>query len=108
MSGDTQPFIQTVGTVDHHDQTSLGGEITRTVGNASPSVLDSKPRTTEDTKLESRGDTGTGSGTHGDATGSRTSSEPGVVGEIRTVGSTDPGSGDTAAKDAIGSEQGRQ
>lgn len=107
MSGDTEPFIQTVGTVDHRDHTDLADEITRTVGNASPRVLDSESDKTKDGKLETHSDTVKGSGTQRDATSPPKSNEPGVVGQIRTVGSVGSGGGDDAAKDSIESRQGR-
>lgn len=95
MSGDTEPVIHTVGSVDGPDQKPLRDEISGSKGIIPPRAPATKMDKTEDRKEESRGDTSVGPGTRHDATSPLTSSEPGVVGEIRTVGSADPVDGDS-------------
>lgn len=90
MSDDTQPVIHTVGSVDKHDQTNLGDDITQPVENIQPRVLDNKLEDTEKRKEVNLGDSVAGSGTQDKVASPHASREPGVVGEIRTVGSVDP------------------
>lgn len=97
MSGDTEPVIHTVGSVDGPDRKTLRDEISASKETIPPRAPATKLDETEDRKEEYHGDTVTGFGTRHDATGLLNSSEPGVVGEIRTVGSADPTDGDAGA-----------
>lgn len=97
MSGDTEPVIQTVGSVDRHDQAKLSQNVTGSADKTPLKVLDNKLDNVKSKKEESRNDAVTAPRTHNEAAGPSTTSEPGVVGEIPTVGAADPGDDNTAA-----------
>lgn len=87
MSGDTEPVIQTVGSVDRHDQAELSDKIRGSVDKVPLGVLHDKLHDAKSKREETRDG----------ASSPLTSSEPGVVGEIRTVGTADRSDGGAAA-----------
>lgn len=98
MSGDSEQFIQTIGSVDkhdesiesveRHDQAELSDKIKGSGDKVPLGVLHDKLDDVKSKEEEAQDNDVTA---HGQPSHPSTSSEPGVVGEIRTVGSAEPG-----------------
>lgn len=93
MSGDSEPVIQTIGSVGRHDQAELSEKVTESADEVPLKVLDNKLDDVKSRNEENRNDTVTAPHTHNDNSIASASSEPGIVGAIRTVGTADPTNG---------------
>lgn len=102
MSGDSEPVIQTIGSVGRHDQAELSEKVTESADKVPLKVLDNKLDDIKSRNEENRNDTVKAPHTQNDDSSASASSEPGVVGAIRTVGSADPTDGN--ATDGRGEE----
>lgn len=103
MSDDTEPVIHTIGSIDKHDTTNLGGDIPGSKEDI-PSGVDSNLNNTEYRAAKGSGDTFMGPGTQGHSTGAHIPSEPGIIGKVRTVGTADPAGRDATASSGVESK----
>lgn len=106
MSDDTEPVIHTIGSLDKHDRTNLGEDISGSKEDI-PSGVDSKLDNTGDRAERGSGDTFIGPGTQGDIAGAHTMSESRILGKVQTVGTADPAHRDATASSGMKSKQGQ-